>query len=75
MTYSLSVTGYVGTNPVTTSKLVTLADTNATAGGQLAAMQNGTQFLCKGPDGSQQLYYLDAERSTPSRPVLIPVGP
>lgn len=75
MTYSLSITGYVGSNPVTISKLVTLADANAQPGAQLNAMQTGTQFLCKGPDGGQQAYYFDAERSTPSRPVLIPVGP
>ena len=51
----------------------TLPDSSATTGGQAAAMQNGSQILCKNPDGSQSWYTLDAERSTPGNPVLAPV--
>ncbi len=52
---------------------LTLPDSSARPGGMAGAMQNGTQMLCKGPDGSQSWYTLDAERSTPTNPVLIKV--
>ena len=74
MTYSLSVTG-VNANQNGTLKVLTLADANATAGAQQLAMAQGTYFLCKNPDGSSSYYRLDAERSTPSNPVLIAAGP
>ena len=74
MTYSLSVTG-VNANQNGTVKLLTLSDAQGTSGGQQAAMAQGTYFLCKNPDGSQSFYRLDAERSTPSNPVLIAQGP
>ena len=74
MTYSLSITG-VNANQSGTVKLVTLSDANARAGGQQLAMAQGTYFLCKNPDGSSTYYRLDAERSTPSIPVLIATGP
>jgi len=38
-----------------------------------AAMQNGTELFCKGPDGGFGWYKLDAERSTPTVPVLVRV--
>jgi len=74
MTYSLSITG-VGANQSGTVKVLTLADTQALPGGQQLAMAQGTAFLCKNPDGSSSYYRLDAERSTPSTPVLIAIGP
>lgn len=80
-TYSLSVTGYIAGNAVTTSKLAQVPDANvsgnasATAGGQAGTMQTGDLVLVKGPDGGQHLYRFDAERSTPANPVLIFVGP
>ena len=74
MTYSLSITG-LNANQSGTVKLLTLSDTNATAGGQQLAMAQGAFFLCKNPDGSQSYYRLDAARSTPSAPVLIAMGP
>ena len=74
MTYSQSITG-VSANSLFAATTLTLADANAATGAQLNSMQNGTVFLCKGPDGGQQLYRLDAERSTPSKPVLIPMSP
>ncbi|HEY6025841.1 MAG TPA: hypothetical protein VIV09_02990 [Pseudolabrys sp.] len=52
---------------------VTLPDSSARVGGMANAAQMGTQMLCKNPDGSQSWYTLDAERSTPDKPVLRPV--
>lgn len=45
----------------------------ATIPAMQAAMRNNTPVLAKGPDGSLLLYTLDAERSTPTVPVLKPV--
>lgn len=76
MTYSLAIKGVSAQNLLAGStQQLTLSDTNAQPGAQLNAMANGTQFLCKGPDGAQRYYMLDAARSTPALPVLIPVGP
>ena len=44
--------------------------TTATLGGMLGAMSSNLPLLCKGPDGALGLYTLDAERSTPTVPVL-----
>jgi hypothetical protein len=74
MTYSLAVTG-VKSHHMPFTKTVILSDTQARPGGMAAAMQAGTTFLCQNPDGSQSLYRLDAERSTPANPVLLVVGP
>jgi hypothetical protein len=74
MTYSLSITG-IRDDSMFTAKNLTLSDANAQAGSQQNAMQLGASFLVKGPDGSQALYQLDAERSTPGNPVLRAVGP
>lgn len=52
---------------------VKLPDTSARPGGMARAMATGTQILCQNPDGSQSWYTLDAERSTPTNPVLIKV--
>lgn len=70
-TYSLAVLG-AGANPYggAQSKVNTLPDDSALAGGQAQAMRNGTALLCKGPDGGLRWYQLDAERSTPTIPVL-----
>lgn len=75
MTYSLGITGVGAHNLMTTSKPLTLSDAQATPGGMQNAMQNSTAFLCKRPDGSQGVYVLDAERSTPGRPVLLATRP
>ena len=69
-TYSLAVTGILADQVTGTAKVTTLADTQAVAGGQQNAMAQGTAFLCKLADGSQQLCVLDAERSTPANPVI-----
>ena len=42
----------------------------ATLGGMQGAMQSNIPLLCQGPDGALRLYTLDAERSTPTTPVL-----
>lgn len=44
--------------------------TTATVGGMARTMRTGAQVLCKNPDGSSSWYTLDAERSTPTVPVL-----
>lgn len=79
-TYSLATTGVRADNAVTTLKQVTLPDaavpvsgvtiSTATVGGMANAMKSGTAMLCKGADGSFNWYTLDAERSTPTTPVL-----
>ena len=49
--------------------------TTATLGGMQRAMQQNTPVLFKAADGSLQLATLDAERSTPTIPVLKPLYP
>ena len=74
MTYSLGVKGVRAGNYAQPQTL-TVSDEQAVAGGQSLAMQNGTHFLCKGPDGREAYYRIDAERSIPGQtPVLIPTG-
>lgn len=46
------------------------AITMATPGGMVHAMRRNFVMLCKGPDGALKNYTLDAERSTPTAPVL-----
>lgn len=68
-TYSLAIKGALADNEALT-KVTTLPDDSALPGSMALAMQNGTQLLCKNQDGSQSWYTLDAERSTPTVPVL-----
>lgn len=78
-TYSLATTG-LESGFVTSTERQTLPDaaipasgttiTTATVDGMRQAMQQNTPLLCKGPDGSFKWYTLDAERSTPTVPVL-----
>lgn len=75
MTYSLGTAGVSANTLFTATEPITLSDQQATPGGMEAAMQTGTAFLCKNPDLSQTYYVLDAERSTPSKPVLIAQKP
>lgn len=78
-TYSLGITGLVPGQCV--NKAYDIPDANisgnvcATTGGMQGTMQTGNLMLVKGPDGAQHLYRYDAERSTPSNPVLLYVGP
>lgn len=74
MTYSLSVTGVSANHRFPAAETLTLADAQGiTFQAMQQAMAQNTQFLCQGPDGAQRLYTLDAERSTPSVPILIRV--
>lgn len=75
MTYSLAVTGAPADQLPNAVATLTVDDTVARPGGMASAMQLGTQFLCKKPDGSSAYFTYDAERSTPSNPVLKAVGP
>lgn len=62
MTYSLAVTG-VRAEAFAPIADLTLSDVNARSGNQQAAMRTGAQILCKGPDGAERYYTIDAERS------------
>ena len=70
MTYSLAFTGLRADLPSTITN-IKLSDTQGRAGQQAAAMANGTQVLCKGPDGAEAYYVIDAERSLPGGPVFL----
>lgn len=79
-TYSLATTGMPADETPGLVETLTIPDsmvpvsgttlTTATLGGMQLAQQQGTQLLCKRADGSFGLYVLDAERSTPTVPVL-----
>lgn len=71
-TYSLAITG-VSADTRYLIENITLPDDGARDGNMQAAMQNGTELFCKGPDGGFGWYKLDAERSTPTVPVLVRV--
>lgn len=80
-TYSVGTTG-VAAGYVTSTEILKLPDdyvsnagtlVAATNGGMQNAMRLGVPMLVKNPDGSQSWYELDAERSTPSVPVLLKV--
>ncbi len=73
-TYSQSLAGLNQT--MFEPKGFTVNDAQAPVGAQQNAMQNGTSFLVKNPDGSQTLYQIDSERSLPGQPpILRAVGP
>lgn len=69
MTYSLAITG-ASANSIRQVESLTISDNVALPGSMALAMQLGTQFLAKGPDGMERLYTYDAERSTPDVPIL-----
>lgn len=78
-TFSLTQTG-IKSGFVTANKAVSLPDdmvpstgvtiTTGTLDGMRQAMSANTPLLCKGPDGALGLFTLDAERSTPTVPIL-----
>lgn len=72
MTYSIGTTG-ASANSVPQVETLKLSDPQAVPGGMALAMQLGTPFLCKRPDGSEAYYKFDAERSTPDVPILLKV--
>lgn len=83
-TYSQSLTG-INANGRFGVKQVSVGDADAAAnalnaitdaGAQQGIMQRGNQILCKGPDGLQAWYTIDAERSVPGVSLVMrPVGP
>lgn len=78
-TYSLGTTG-LNSGFATANEQLTIPDAvipasgttlvTATLGGMANAMMCNLPMLCKGPDGSFNWYTLDAERSTPTVPIL-----
>lgn len=78
-TYSLGTTG-LESGYVTATERQVIPDAaipasgttlvTATLGGMAGAMQRNTPMLCRAPDGSFAWYTLDAERSTPTVPIL-----
>lgn len=74
MTYSLAIKGARAVNPPQIQN-VTVSDPQGVAGGQALAAQQGLHFLCKGPDGFESFYRIDAERSIPGQaPILVATG-
>lgn len=74
-TYSLATTGQRASSPFAVNN-VTLPDSAGRSGSEAYAMRFGSQVLCKGPDGMQRWYTIDASRSLPGGPiVLLAVGP
>lgn len=63
-TYSQSITGADVSNEFA-PKVLTIGDSVAGTQARGQAMRLGTQFLVKGPDGSQAWYTYDAERNIP----------
>lgn len=74
-TFSLAVTGARADFSQTALAVepVKIPDSFARAGDLLNAASTGAFMLCQNADGSFSNYVLDAERSTPDRPVLKPV--
>lgn len=70
-TYSVGFGGIRADGGPTKNASTILADDFAQPGGQQLAMSQGVNFLCKGPDGQQRLYRIDAERSLPGGPVYL----
>ena len=68
-TYSIGATGQRADSQFAVSTLK-VGDTAGLIGGQQLAMAQGTQILCKNPDGSQSWYTIDAERSSATDVVL-----
>jgi hypothetical protein len=75
-TYSQSITGLSAGSPFSVSNIKIGDSACQTLGSEQQAMRNGTQILCKFPDGSQRWCTIDVQRSIPGGPIyLLPVGP
>lgn len=70
MTYSVGVTGAPADSLPAQVETLVLPDGATTTTEMQRAMMLGTPLLCRRPDGSTGYYTLDAERSTPTVPVL-----
>lgn len=76
MTYSIGTTGLNANSPFTAQPLIMDDAAAGRPGDQMLAMATNGQVLCKGPDGAQRYYTIDAERSRPGGPIyLLAVGP
>lgn len=76
MTYSVAFKGIRADAANSGTADTVLSDAQSQPGGQQLAMSTGQVFLCKGPDGAQALYSIDASRSVPGGPVyLLRQGP
>jgi hypothetical protein len=65
-TFSIAVTGVAAGNPYQPTGEMTIGDSVCqSAGDEQNAMQLGSAFLVKMPDGSQVWHTFDAERSLP----------
>lgn len=64
-TYSQSITGARSDSLPFRVTNQTLPDSSVLPGGEMAAMQNNTPLLCKGPDGATRWYTIDPEFSIP----------
>ena len=65
-TFSIGVTGVAAGNPYQPASELTIGDSVCqSAGDEQGAMQLGTAFLVKMPDGSKVWHTFDAERSIP----------
>ena len=73
-TYSLAATGQRADQQFAVSALK-VSDAAGTNGLQQSGMAANSQVMCKGPDGAQRLYTIDASRSTPGNLVMLAVGP
>ena len=65
-TFSIAVTGVAAGNPYQPTGEMTIGDSVCqSAGDEQQAMQLGTAFMVKMPDGSKVWHTFDAERSIP----------
>ena len=70
-TYSLAIKGQRADGEPSPVANIIIGDSGARSpGAQQYSMLLGQQVLCQNPDGSKSWYTFDAERSTPSAPVL-----
>lgn len=70
MTYSLGATGQRADYRPAVTNTLDVGDEAGLLGSQQNAARNGTPILCRGPDGSQDYYTIDAERSLPGALVM-----
>jgi len=69
-TYSLAKVAQHARSPFVAAPVV-IPDSAARDGHIQATMRTGQQQLCKGPDGQQRYYTIDAERSRPGGPIYL----
>lgn len=71
-TFSIGITGVEADSKYQLAKQLTIGDSVCkSAGDEQQAMQLGTAFLVKMPDGSQLWHTFDAERSIPGGQLVL----